>query len=73
MENGSFLRLDNMTLGYNFENLAGSNGRLRVYSTVQNLFVITKYSGLDPEVSGGIDNTVYPRPRTFMFGVSLEF
>ncbi|MFN8241953.1 MAG: TonB-dependent receptor [Bacteroidales bacterium] len=72
LENGSFLRLDNMTCGYNFENLAGS-GRLRVYGSVQNLFTITKYSGLDPEVFSGIDSNFYPRPRTFMLGVNLEF
>jgi TonB-dependent starch-binding outer membrane protein SusC len=73
LENGSFLRLDNMTLGYNFENFAEKTGRLRVYANVQNLFVLTKYSGLDPEVFNGIDNNIYPRPRTFMFGVNLEF
>ena len=73
MENGSFLRLDNMTLGYNFEKLANNTAHLRVYATVQNLFIITKYTGLDPEVSNGIDNNVYPRPRTFLLGVSLEF
>jgi TonB-linked SusC/RagA family outer membrane protein len=73
MENGSFLRLDNLALGYNFENIGGSTGRLRVYSSVQNLFVITRYKGLDPEVGGGIDNNIFPRPRTIMLGASLEF
>jgi TonB-linked SusC/RagA family outer membrane protein len=73
LENGSFLRLDNMTLGYNFSEFAGGAGRLRVYANVQNLFIITKYSGLDPEIFGGIDSNIYPRPRTFMFGVNLEF
>lgn len=73
LENGSFLRLDNMTLGYNFEKFAEGTGRLRVFANVQNLFVITKYSGLDPEVFSGIDGNIYPRPRTFMFGVNLEF
>jgi TonB-linked SusC/RagA family outer membrane protein len=72
LENGSFLRLDNMTLGYNFENFAGT-GKLRVYANVQNVFVITKYTGLDPEVFNGIDSNIYPRPRTFMFGVNLDF
>lgn len=73
LENGSFMRLDNMTLGYNFEKFAEGAGSLRVFANVQNLFIITKYSGLDPEVFGGIDNNIYPRPRTFMFGVNLEF
>ncbi len=73
LENGSFLRMDNVNLGYNFDNLAGSTGSLRVYLSIQNLFVITRYSGLDPEVFDGIDNNIYPRPRTFMLGVRLEF
>jgi TonB-dependent starch-binding outer membrane protein SusC len=73
LENGSFLRLDNMTVGYNFDKFAKGAGRLRVYGNVQNLFLITKYSGLDPEIFGGIDGNIYPRPRTFMFGVNLDF
>lgn len=73
MENGSYFKMDNMSLGYSFKSLVDGQGSLRVYSTVQNLFMITKYTGLDPEVSSGIDNNIYPRPRTFMFGVSLEF
>lgn len=73
LENGSFMRLDNMTFGYNFDNFAESTGTLRVYLSVQNLFVITRYSGLDPEVFNGIDDNIYPRPRTFMLGARLEF
>jgi iron complex outermembrane receptor protein len=73
LENGSFLRMDNMTMGYNFESLAGSKARLRLYATGQNLFIITKYRGLDPEVFNGIDNNIYPRPRIFMLGVSLTY
>ena len=46
----------------------------RVYATVQNPFVITKYDGIDPEISGeGIDNNIYPRPRVFMIGLNLNF
>ena len=46
----------------------------RVYVTVQNPFVITKYDGLDPEISGsGVDNNIYPRPRVFMLGLNLNF
>ena len=49
------------------------NVRLRITANVQNVFVITKYGGLDPEISGGIDNTIYPRPRTYVLGVNLDF
>jgi iron complex outermembrane receptor protein len=73
IENGSFLKLDNLSLGYNFNNLAKNKIKMRLYTTVQNLFTITKYSGLDPEVFNGIDNNIYPRPRTFLFGISLTY
>lgn len=73
IQNASFVRLDNVSLGYNFKNLINNKFDLRLYSTVQNVLVITNYKGLDPEVSGGIDNNVYPRPRTFMLGVSVGF
>lgn len=79
VRNASFLRCDNITLGYTFRNLLkgakyeGIGGR--VYATVQNPFVITKYKGLDPELEAGkgVDNGVYPRPTTFLLGVSLQF
>ena len=67
----SFFRLDHITMGYSFENLIGKF--FRIYATVQNPFVITKYDGLDPEISNGIDRNVYPRPRTYVFGLSLDF
>ncbi|NDV56971.1 TonB-dependent receptor [Bacteroides sp. 519] len=77
VQNASFLRCDNITLGYSFsdllKNAAYKGIQGRVYATVQNPFVITKYDGLDPEISGGIDNNIYPRPTTFMLGVSLQF
>jgi iron complex outermembrane receptor protein len=65
--------VDNITLGYSFDNLfkRGINGR--VYATVQNVLTITKYKGLDPEVGGGIDNNFYPRPLVSMLGLSLNF
>ncbi|SHG56937.1 iron complex outermembrane recepter protein [Chryseolinea serpens] len=70
VENASFLRMDNLTLGYSVKQLTKAN--IRVYATVQNAFVITKYSGIDPEVSvSGIDNNLYPRARTFVFGVHI--
>jgi TonB-dependent starch-binding outer membrane protein SusC len=71
IENASFLRMDNLTLGYSFKQLASSLN-LRIYGTVQNAFVLTEYSGLDPEASvSGIDNNLYPRARTFVLGVGL--
>lgn len=69
--NASFFRMDHMTAGYSFDNLLGRF--MRIYATVQNPFVITGYKGLDPELGNGIDNNVYPRPRTFVFGVSIDF
>ena len=72
VENASFLKLDNVSAGYRFDNLFGAVGA-RVSATVQNALIFTKYSGLDPEVSGGIDNNFYPRPRTFMLGMGLTF
>ena len=72
VENASFLKLDNVSAGYRFENLFGAVGA-RLSFTVQNALILTKYSGLDPEVSGGIDNNFYPRPRTYMFGIGLTF
>ena len=77
VQNGSFLRMENITLGYSFENLLkgaryeGINGRL--YVTASNVFTLTKYKGLDPDVFGGIDNNVYPRPFSILAGVSLNF
>jgi len=73
VQDGSFLKLDNITLGYNFNEVFKGKGNLRLYTTVQNVFTITDYEGLDPEVSGGIDNNVYPRPRTFLLGVNIDF
>ncbi len=77
LEDASFFRVDNITLGYNFTKmlkpLLGFNLNVRAYTTVQNALVITDYSGLDPEVNGGIDNDVYPRPRTFLFGLNVNF
>lgn len=73
IENGSFFRMDNISLGYRFNNLMQNKLNLHVGAVVQNAFVITKYTGLDPEIFGGIDNNIYPRPRIFMLGVSVEF
>ena len=70
--NASFLRCDNITLGHTFKNLF-SKVSGRVYGTVQNAFVITKYAGLDPEVKDGLDKNIYPRPLVGILGVSLNF
>jgi iron complex outermembrane receptor protein len=73
VQDASFLRMDNVALGYSFSNLNEGNTRLRLYTTVQNVFVLTPYKGLDPEINGGIDNNFYPRPRTFLLGLNLNF
>lgn len=73
VENASFLRCDNITLGYTFDNIANGKLNLRVFGAVQNPFVITKYKGLDPEVESGFDSNVYPRPITGTLGVVVNF
>ncbi len=71
VEKASFLRMDNLTLGYSF-NLRGQSAR--VFGTLQNVFTITGYSGVDPTAGlNGIDNNIYPRSRTFSGGMSLRF
>ena len=77
VRNGSFLRCDNINLGYSFNNLlkgasySGINGR--VYLTCQNPFIISDYDGMDPEVADGIDSNPYPRAVTFLLGLNLQF
>ncbi len=70
VENASFLKMDFISLGYRIAQFDRGVGA-RVSFTVQNVFTVTKYTGIDPEVRGGIDDNFYPRPRTFMFAVSL--
>lgn len=67
----SFLRMDNIALGYTFNNIAKKGISIRVFAMVQNVFVITSYKGLDPEINGGIDNNIFPRPRTYTLGVNF--
>ena len=69
VQNASFLKIDNITLGYTF------NGKIkpRVYASCQNPIIITKYEGLDPEIQNGIDRDMYPRPLTFTVGINLNF
>ncbi len=73
IQDASFLKMDNITLGYNFENIKNGDVRLRLYSTIQNVFTVTDYDGLDPEINGGIDNNFYPRPQTVLFGFNVNF
>ena len=83
IEDGSFFRLDNLTLGYDFKLPVLKITSARAYYTAQNLFCITGYDGLDPEVNTdtqgrggsilGVDYLSYPRSRTFIFGVNVTF
>jgi iron complex outermembrane receptor protein len=72
IENASFFRMDNINFGYNFGGVFKDKANLRVFATIQNLFIITNYSGIDPEVFSGIDNNIYPRPRTFSIGANIQ-
>ena len=73
VENAAFLRLDNLYFGYNLGRVFGGTSNFSLNASFQNLFVITKYKGLDPEISGGIDNNFYPRPRIGSVGLQLSF
>ena len=83
VENGSFLRGKNLVLGYTFPSVLTEKMHLkflRVYASVQNFFLVTKYSGYDPEVSDatqtfaqGITVFGYPKPRTFTIGLNVNF
>jgi TonB-linked SusC/RagA family outer membrane protein len=81
IHDGSFLRINTITLGYDFSKLASRNylGKIRLYAAVLNAFTFTKYNGMDPEVgynegfSTGVDLGYYPRPRTVMIGANLRF
>lgn len=71
VQNASFLRMQNATIGYSFGDALKKGTTLNLSAAVQNVFVITNYKGIDPEINGGIDNTIYPRPRTFTVGLTL--
>ena len=77
VEDGSYLRLKNLQLGYSFQPEFVHRIRLRtfrIFISLQNLLTITSYSGLDPEVGGwGIDCGTYPQPRVYLLGANLEF
>lgn len=72
IQDASFFKLDNITLGYTLPEIFDESS-LRIYGSVQNVLTITEYEGLDPEINQGIDNNFYPRPRSFAIGVNLNF
>jgi iron complex outermembrane receptor protein len=78
IESGNYVRLDNATLGYNLNKLGSYVKKMRIYASVNNAFVITKYTGVDPEInqggmSPGVDaNNFYPKTRTILFGVNMQ-
>ncbi len=71
VQDASFIKLDNISFGYTIDDLF-NKARLRVYVSGQNLFTITDYDGLDPEISGGIDNNFYPRSRNILMGLNFN-
>lgn len=73
VENASFLKFDNFNLGYTFDEMKLNLQSVRLWAGMQNVYTFTKYSGLDPEVFGGIDNTIYPRPRSILVGANVKF
>ena len=73
VEDASFIRCDNITVGYTWDHLMNNSLRLRLFGAVQNPFVITKYHGVDPEKFDGIDDSYYPRPITATLGVIATF
>lgn len=73
IQDASFFKLDNVTLGYAFNDILGKNTNLSLSATVNNVFTITKYGGIDPEIFSGIDNLMYPRTRAFVLGLNFSF
>ena len=71
VQDASFFKIDNITLGYTLNQLEKTT--FRFYGSLQNVLIITDYDGLDPEINLGIDNNFYPRPRSFVLGVNINF
>ena len=71
VKNASFFKLDNVTAGYTFG--LPKDMSLNVFATVQNVFVITPYQGIDPEIFSGVDSNLWPRPRTYVLGLKFNF
>ena len=73
IQNASFLKMDNLNIGYTVGKVFNNSADLRLNANAQNVFTITNYKGIDPEINNGIDNNFYPRPRTFVLGLNLDF
>jgi iron complex outermembrane receptor protein len=75
MERADFLRMDFLSIGYDFGKLKLFSEKIGLNATfvVNNVFVLTQYKGLDPEIGGGIDNNIYPRPRIYSLNLSFDF
>ncbi|WP_035645824.1 TonB-dependent receptor [Flavobacterium sp. ASV13] len=73
VQDASFVKLDNVTVGYTFNQKIKGISMLKLTASAQNVLTITKYEGLNPEISNGIDNNIYPRPITFMLGLNANF
>jgi iron complex outermembrane receptor protein len=73
IQDASFVKLDNVSVGYTFNQKPNSTSLIKLTLAAQNVLLITKYTGLDPEISGGIDNNLYPRPITFTLGLNVNF
>ncbi len=81
LENGAFFRVNNISLGYSFNNIIANGTKLRIFATAQNPFMFTKYSGFSPEISSdgnpslttGIELFAYPTTRNLLFGINLQF
>lgn len=73
LENASFVKMDNLSLSYDFGSVFNKTLSIRGTLSVQNVFTITKYTGLDPEIPGGVDRDFYPRPRTFLLGFNINY
>jgi iron complex outermembrane receptor protein len=73
VQDASFIKLNNVSVGYTFNQKPNSSSLVKMTLSAQNVLIITKYDGLDPEISGGIDNTLYPRPIIFTLGLNVNF
>ncbi|MFV8343433.1 SusC/RagA family TonB-linked outer membrane protein [Flavobacterium sp. XS2P39] len=73
IQDASFVRLDNVSVGYTFNQKENASSLVKLTLSAQNVLIITKYEGLDPEISGGIDRNLYPRPITFTLGLNVNF
>jgi iron complex outermembrane receptor protein len=73
VQNASFLKMDNASVGYNFGKILKGTANFSLNANVQNVFTVTKYTGVDPEISNGLDKNLYPRPRTFVLGANIKF